>query len=351
MQIKNQVEKYIDIYSTDETQARAMKIGLVFTGIIWFILLIILAVSPGWQQKKKYKTVRIILEPPVERISDNKVAAAAAAQAPAPVSETKAEPKSSAKADSAPAAPVKQVESQKQANLPKKTEAAKPVTEAKKANIKYGKSVDELMNAQVSKTSSKSVDWDSMDWSENSSSNSTSSVSNAKAVNNDSALSGTAATKTNASGGVSTNNQKVSAGLNATSSTSSSLSSIANQKYSMSAANGITSQVSAGISANSDGKLSLAMTDGSSRILLDPKKPYIEISDENAKLIDSTRNVVITFRILAAGNVPLNEIIITPSSALPVRVQSEIKEQISKWRFAAASSDGQARFDYSIIKK
>ena len=93
------------------------------------------------------------------------------------------------------------------------------------------------------------------------------------------------------------------------------------------------------------------LSDGSARVLLEPLKPVIIISEENGKRIDSSRQVVISFRILAAGNVPFSGITITPSSALPEEIQSEIKDQVSTWRFAPASSDGQAKFEYSIIKR
>ena len=59
MHIRSQVEKYIDTYSTDETQARAMRIAICGTGILWFILLILLAVAPGFNRQKKYKTIKI----------------------------------------------------------------------------------------------------------------------------------------------------------------------------------------------------------------------------------------------------------------------------------------------------
>ena len=117
MQIKDQVEKYIDIYSTDETQAKAMRLALVFTGVLWLVLLIILAISPGWHKQKKYKTVRIMLEPAVELKSDKSVASAAAASAPSPVTEKKAEPKASAQKNTSQPAPKKEEPKVKELDL------------------------------------------------------------------------------------------------------------------------------------------------------------------------------------------------------------------------------------------
>lgn len=95
----------------------------------------------------------------------------------------------------------------------------------------------------------------------------------------------------------------------------------------------------------------MKMNDGSSRILLDPKKPSIIISKENGTLIDSQRTVEISFRILSGGNVPFSAISFSPSAALPVAIQSEIKEQISLWRFSPSSAESQAKFVLEIKKR
>lgn len=363
MKIRSQFEKYINIYSTDETQAKAMKVGFLFTGIIWFVLLIVLAVLPGLQVKKKYKTVRIILEPAVQKSADKEISSFSSSTG---ASEIKSEPKIAKQQNPAPsasAAPAqkKTETSNKNAQTQKsstKTAASDSVQknktsgERKKAVIKYAKSVDELLGEQQNSSAKKNVDWDSLDFAENTSGSSSATASEkVQSLENSSALSGYAATKTDSDGGISTVGKKTSSGTNASSETSALLKGVKNSTYSSSAANGLKSQISVGTSSDSSGKISLAMTDGSSRILLDPAEPFIAISEEAAALIDSTRNVSITFRILPQGNVPLNAIAISPSSSLPLEVQSEIKAQISKWRFASALTDGQARFDYSIIKR
>ena len=348
MQIKDQVEKYIDIYSTDETQARAMRLALVFTGVLWLVLLIILAISPGWHKQKKYKTVRIMLEPAVELKSDKSVASAAAASAPSPVTEKKAEPKTSAQKNTSQPAPKK--ENPKPVTKP--AGAPKAAAEPKKASFKIKESAEDAFAKQTAAQNKKQYDnaWENQSFTENKSSSSSSS-STAKSVSSNQALSGSAASSSGNNTGVSTKNEKTSAGTKGSEATSSSLEGIQSAQYSLSAANGLKSSVSAGVNTNSDGKLALALTDGSSRVLLSPSKPYIELSDESAMLIDATKNVVISFRILPSGNVPLSDIQITPYAVLHTVVQAEIKKQISEWRFAAAATDGQARFDYSIIKK
>ena len=101
---------------------------------------------------------------------------------------------------------------------------------------------------------------------------------------------------------------------------------------------------------NAGGKLSIKMSDGKSRELLYPKNPVIFISEENAKLVDETKKVIVRFKVLADGTVPLTGISIVPSSLLPPQIQAEIKEQIQIWRFSEELSglDGTASFDYTL---
>ena len=151
MQIKSQIEKYINIFSKDKTQNQAMRLALLLTLIIWMILFVVLAVSPGWNQKKKYKTIRISLAPLEEVRKEEK---------------NPLEQKTIGKTKAAE--PAKREEAQKKVDVKKTVQAEKksqpakqPVQEAKKANIKYGKSVDELLEAQNSVSKKKTFDWDS----------------------------------------------------------------------------------------------------------------------------------------------------------------------------------------------
>ena len=100
-----------------------------------------------------------------------------------------------------------------------------------------------------------------------------------------------------------------------------------------------------------DGKTSLAMNDGTARILLEPKSPKISLTDRAASTIDSSHTELrITFTVNADGRVPVNEIMI-PKSKVSLIVQQEIAAQISQWRFQSASRAGTATFVYIIEKR
>lgn len=99
------------------------------------------------------------------------------------------------------------------------------------------------------------------------------------------------------------------------------------------------------------GSVDIKWSDGKTRKLLYPAKPSISIPARLQTLIDSTKKVQIKFTVLANGNVTITDITITPSAILPLEVQNEIKKQISQWIFDEDVSDGQAVFDYSIIKE
>ena len=169
MQVKAQIEKIIKISSDDKTQSQAIRLSLLFTLIIWLILFVILAVSPGWNQKKKYKTVKITLAPvekteekikPEQKIVEKpkvseELKQAESAKKSETVKQTQTEKKSlDAKAKtsenqktSSNSAPKKVENSQNTQKKSATTEnSAKPAaSEPKKANIKYAKSVDELL--------------------------------------------------------------------------------------------------------------------------------------------------------------------------------------------------------------
>ena len=322
MQIKSQIEKYINIFSKDKTQNQAMRLALLLTLIIWMILFVVLAVSPGWNQKKKYKTIRISLAPLEEVRKEEK---------------NPLEQKTIGKTKAAE--PAKREEAQKKVDVKKTVQAEKKsqpvkqhVQEAKKANIKYGKSVDELLEAQNSVSKKKTFDWDSMDFSENTNFSSSVPKSNVQKLDNSSSFSGTAGTKTVSDGRVSSETQKSSAGSDVSSKTLSQLGAISKSEYSSVAAAGLES-VAKGINQHLSGKYSMSMQDGSSRILLYPDEPRLKISEENSRTIDSTRNLTITLKILADGTVPLGGVSFSPASAIDSAVRSELAffQRIDRW--------------------
>ena len=356
------LEKFINEQRFDKVASQGIKLSFIVTLVFWIITLVFLAVySP--KSEKTYKTVKITLAPtPVERV-EKKVAnvpsASEAASKPAPAPQKAAAP--AKKATQTANAQVKPKSTTKN-TTPKpaaKTATTEPAkgTSAKpqqKKQITYKKTVEELMAEQAA-SSSKNKSWDdSMFDDEDSSSVSTSSSSssNVGQISGSSALSGTAASSAGSHESVSSVSSTANSSVGVSSSaTKSALGKIATTSYVDDKTAGIRSQANIKSSKASDGKVAVALSDGSARILLEPAKPVIIISAASAKLIDSTRTVEISFRILPEGNVPLNGIRFIPDSVLHSDVEREIASQISKWRFASASDDGQAVFEYSIIMR
>ena len=404
MQLVDKFNSFVETHTDDKTQANALKTAVVGTGILWLILVVLMSVCPGFRKPERYKTISIMLEPVSESISEKseklnpaaeKIENPNAKEAAAPANIKKAVEKQSepAKPVQKPAEQIKKQETAKKAHNPaaktveKPAKSAEPVKPAeskpenskaapaktveqpkaapkvsetttapapKKAKIKYKKSLDELMEEQMG-ASAKQKAFDESMFDDVVAETNTSSQSVSKNVNrmdSSSALSGSAAVAADsASGSVFATADRAEKPSSASSATSAMLSKISAAQYSTTIGNGLSSKSDVKVAQSTDGKLAIELSDGSARVLLEPLKPVIIISEENGKRIDSSRQVVISFRILAAGNVPFSGITITPSSALPEEIQSEIKDQVSTWRFAPASSDGQAKFEYSIIKR
>lgn len=404
MQLVDKFNSFVETHTDDKTQANALKTAVVGTGILWLILVVLMSVCPGFRKPERYKTISIMLEPVSESISEKseklnpaaeKIENANAKEAAAPANIEKAVEKQSepAKPVQKPAEQIKKQETAKKADNPaaktveKPAKSAEPVKPAeskpenskaapaktveqpkaapkvpetttapapKKAKIKYKKSLDELMEEQMGASAKQKAFDESMfdDVVAETNTSSQSVSKNVNRMNNSSALSGSAAVAADStSGSVSATADRAEKPSSASSATSAMLSKISAAQYSTTIGNGLSSKSDVKVAQSTDGKLAIELSDGSARVLLEPLKPVIIISEENGKRIDSSRQVVISFRILAAGNVPFSGITITPSSALPEEIQSEIKDQVSTWRFAPASSDGQAKFEYSIIKR
>lgn len=404
MQLVDKFNSFVETHTDDKTQANALKTAVVGTGILWLILVVLMSVCPGFRKPERYKTISIMLEPVSESISEKseklnpaaeKIENANAKEAAAPANIKKALEKQSepAKPVQKPAEQIKKQETAKKAHNPaaktveKPAKSAEPVKPAeskpenskaapaktveqpkaapkvpetttapapKKAKIKYVKRNEDLMEEQrLASAKPKAFDDSMFDDVVAETNTSSQSVSkNVNRMDNSSALSGSAAVAADStSGSVSATADRAEKTSSASSATSAMLSKISAAQYSTTIGNGLSSKSDVKVAQSTDGKLAIELSDGSARVLLEPLKPVIIISEENGKRIDSSRQVVISFRILAAGNVPFSGITITPSSALPEEIQSEIKDQVSTWRFAPASSDGQAKFEYSIIKR
>ena len=135
------------------------------------------------------------------------------------------------------------------------------------------------------------------------------------------------------------------------SSTANALDKISNTSFKANTSSGISGQTEVQTEINQDGHVKLKMSNGNTRALLEPLQPVINLSQNAAATIDGSRTVEICFKVVESGNVPQNEIQITPASILTEIVKSEIIEQISRWRFEAADYIAFAEFDYKIVKQ
>ena len=214
---------------------------------------------------------------------------------------------------------------------------------------KIKKNVEQLM-AENNSSAKKTAEWNEsfFDDSQTVQSKNISEAQNKSSVK--SSVEGTAAkSSAEKTSGVSSSSESAGSGnADVSEETKSSLANIKNT-FSSSVSGNIKSKTSVA-SQNSGGKLSIKMSDGKSRELLYPKNPVIFISEENAKLVDETKKVIVRFKVRADGTVPVTGISILPSSLLPLQIQAEIKEQIQLWRFSEESSglDGTASFDYTL---
>lgn len=214
---------------------------------------------------------------------------------------------------------------------------------------KIKKSVEQLM-AENNSSAKKTAEWNEsfFDDSQTVQSKNISEAQNKSSVK--SSVEGTAAkSSAEKTSGVSSSSESAGSGnADVSEETKGSLANIKNT-FSSSVSGNIKSKTSVA-SQNSGGKLSIKMSDGKSRELLYPKNPVIFISEENAKLVDETKKVIVRFKVRADGTVPVTGISILPSSLLPLQIQAEIKEQIQLWRFSEESSglDGTASFDYTL---
>ncbi len=340
----------------DDILTSGRKLGITGTAALWFAFVLVSAFMPDFKKKTEYKTVRITLASvPVERTVEP-----AAVPEPAPEEPVKEQVQAAAAEPENVPAQVKKTEPAKKAAAARKQEPAqtsgtgtKKTTPAKTAPS-YKKSVEELM-AEQSAQKEKDVQWDDSLFADSSaaSSSTAQSTPQAKQITGASALSGTSAAAAQQNDGPvsSTSAAENKKPGSADASTKAALGAINNTTYTQSSGSGASSQTSVKTGRSSDGKVTVGMSDGTARTLLYPAKPSIQISEENAKKIDSSRTVKVKFKVLEKGNVPLSEISIEPTSTLTLEIQKEIRDQVSQWLFTEASSDGDAVFTLTIIKK
>lgn len=349
-------------------QYTAPRLGIIGTIIIWLIFLICgLFIHPF--KKPKYETVQIVLEStPIEPTEKNEVLEKSKTEVAKTTSEIEPAKPAEEIIKETPA-PVtqpkietpKKVEQTPAKTEPKKVESPKTETQTytKAPEYQLKKSVDDLMAEQEEsrQENSKSFDWSQFDDSQTE--NVTQNAQIQQQIDNKSAISGSAGSaatsKTSSSTTTSTTTPTTSENKTASSSTTSFLGKIAATEplsYSSKSSDGTSESVALVNSAKTaEGKVTVAMDDGSNRTLIKPSKPVINISDENAKLISSTSTVTISFSVRPAGNVPASMISISPSKILPSAVQNEIIDQLSEWRFETSDYTSTAQFEFTIVVK
>ena len=225
--------------------------------------------------------------------------------------------------------------------------------------VEYAKSVEELMAEQMnSKKKTNDFNWDMFE-DDLQEENSQDYVQTQKTKNpvqtQASSFSGEAgvAAEQNVSSikSESVQKEKNASTQKTSSSTANALAKISNTSFKANTSSGISGQTEVQTEINQDGHVKLKMSNGNTRALLEPLQPVINLSQNAAATIDGSRTVEIRFKVVESGNVPQNEIQITPASILTEIVKSEIIEQISRWRFEAADYVAFAEFDYKIVKQ
>lgn len=373
-----------------EIQQKPAAFGLIGTLLVWTLIFLFFYFASSLFAPKEFKTIKIRLDSPqstqqpqksqsapaaIDRESIQKEAAvpsspvqpAAREEAPAPVKESapvkKSAPAQEKKIDREPAkskakpkkASNTEAASAKSKSQPtKQSPSSKNIEPPKMVEQQLQKSIDELMAEQrQKKTVKKEFDWSSLEDVEGNSSSNTSASQLAKntSPSTENVFSGSAASNaasSNTSATASSSTQK-NYSQGASSETAKALQGIASAKNYVSSGNGISSNVNAK-TGSSDGKTALAMSDGSLRALLEPSEPKITLSPAAAALIDSRKDLTVTFTVSRSGSVSILSVKISPD-ILPSLVKQEISQQISRWRFASSSSEGIARFDYTIKKQ
>lgn len=368
--------KNLPLFGPDSSpQNTSEKLGLIGTAVVWLILTICFAVIKPAQKTQKYKEVQIVLSnTPAEKRAEEAPAPAAPAPAPsaaetvasevveaaAPVVESKpapveapkpvekkAEPKTAAKAVEKPKTEPKKAETKPAEAKP----AAKPVAKKEPEPVQTYKSVEELMEEQfTAKKTARTADdvFAQMD----ADSDYEETTSTQKVVQNTTpAFSGSAATATKASKEpVKSASTAKTTNQNTSNATSNALGKITNAKFFGTASSSVDTEANVQTTASGNGKVTMVMSNGSSRVLLEPAKPIINLTEQAAATIDGSRKVSITFTVTESGNVPRGEISITPESILSEIVRKEIRDQISKWRFESADYISTAVFEYKIVK-
>ena len=316
----------------DSNLKKSSLCSLIFTFIFCSLLTCVFALIKT-EDKTEYKTVQISLAPENTVKTEGKLSPEKKVISPQKKAET--------------------AKSEKKVLPPSSENSSSSSSSEKYKKIEkqvLGKTIEEQIaenkNIQRKTKNVDDVDWDSM-FSENEGTSS-SVKKDSKKSDFQSSFSGTAASaSSSSSASISSSSEKqASSTSTVTSSVNSSLDSISKVSNTLP----VSSSSSSGYSTvkNTSGKINVSISGGKTRALLKPLEPAINLSEEAASQIDSSRTVKVIFKIQSGGTVRLNDISFVPSSSLPEKVQSEIMKEISLWIFAADSEVSEASFIYTI---
>ncbi len=323
-------------------ESRGNVIGFSLTAVICFVF-IVLCFTIKIEKKPVYKTIQIQLASvspaPVKNSTPAKETVKSSVSSKA--SESKA---SSSKSSEKEKASVSKSSASNKTKTEPAKQVSKPVEQKNSSPTVYKKSVEELI-AEQQNTAKKKLVWDDSMFDDVDSEPSASSSSVlATAKSGFSGSEGTSLSESEISKESESNAHTMN---NVSSNTEYALKAIRDQQYSVTVADNVVGKVSAKISS-ANGQNNLQMSDGKLRELLYPKKPTIIISENSAKEVDVTRNVEISFVVSAAGLVAREGIDFKPAALLPLKVQNEIKDQISTWRFSADTQSSTAVLQYTL---
>ena len=339
--------------------------SLIITASLWVIFGICAIFIPisKKEEPQKFISVKITLpavekvekevEPPKQQANLEQVVKQDIVQEKTVVPETPKQevaPKTETPVKTQPKPEQKTTTSTPKKELAKTVETpVKPSTPVKQELQQSMEDAIAAQNANKSKKTVEEVDWDAMFGSSSVTTNESSQSSKSqvqKVLDNQQALVGEAGTSSSNDSSVVASSKSQNTENSASTNTSSMLQNIATKEY-------VSSNSSFSSVVNIEGKTDVAggtliqLEDGKMRKLIFPSEPKITLSETSK--IETSVNVKIEFLVLKDGSV--TNIKINNEALITLEIVSEIKNQVSKWRFDKSDSDGHGHFNYSIIKK
>ena len=348
---------------------KSSTFSIIITSALWFIFFIVVIVVPVGKNEDevKFSTVKIQIgdSKPVKNLEPIPEKTPILEQKP--VEQESVEQKSAVVEEPVLHQEAKPVIETKPTPVPTKTEkpvvATKPVEQPKTENKKTTpvkqelvESIEELTAEQnAAKSVKKSVDdfdWDSMFGDlESNEVVSSEKTPDKKIIDDNSSLVGKAGTGTTQENNHTTSASSVSSwnqNQQDSTQTAENLENMSVKSYSTETAYAKTDVEIETLKSN-NGSIAILLEDGKKRDLLFPTDPKI-ILPENTQIVRDIE-VKVSFVVKADGTVPFSGIKISNEALLSKEIIDGIKNELVKWHFEESSSDGQASFNYSIIKK